>query len=166
MTSTLTLTPVARAFIGISHLFAARFHEYEDAILIENPIRIQRHTRVFGPDHSGLEAFVNHVHLEDACASVLLPRSHGRRALMDIGRMLVITWGERMRPMLKDRQAIFYLGGEDSVTLRFHVDRADGMGWLDLNSNRLVKKERMELYRVDPSQILRLLPDGATRRLQ
>ena len=114
--------------------------------------RRERHAAAFPGDPTGLEAFVNHIHLPDLVSG---PSSSDRQTLARLGKALVRVWGERLRPLLRGRTALFILSGRlaRDMTLRFHIERKDGRPWLDQLDDQFIRRERVNLYRVTESEV-------------
>ncbi len=65
-----------------------------------------------------------------------------------------------MAGILGERQVLFYLGGQDTVALRFHIDRNDGKSWVDISDSNFLEQEQLKIFRITKSGIT--LVYGAT----
>lgn len=149
-----------RAMESLAELSALPFHRVGDAILMGNLDTIQRKLDSYPDDITGLESFVNHVHLEDTLSNLLQTSGEERAILFRIGISIIKTWSERIKYLLDDREVLFYLGGKDTVSLRFHIDRKDGQGWVDLSDVEFLKREQLSVFRVNRSGITAILNDS------
>lgn len=138
--------PATAALSKIASLFAIPLFEMGGAILSGNPEDAKRHTAEFPGDLVGLEAFVNHYHLEDYVGEFHLEPRQQRRVLNRLAETLALVWSERLVKIIGNRTALFYLGGSDSVVVRFHLERTDEVPWADLNPDFL-KRSRIRVFR-------------------
>jgi hypothetical protein len=88
-----------------------------DAICIGDQTSARAAQSNFGRDLTGLEAFINHVHLGDLWHDD--PPSMRLERLRAAARVLVACWGVALLPVLGGRSVIFYAGGLRYKTLRF-----------------------------------------------
>jgi len=121
---------------------------------------IEHHQSSFPGDPTGFEAFVNHIHLEDIFSGLISPIGEEREILLKIGKSIITVWGDRMAGILGERQVLFYLGGQDTVALRFHIDRNDGKSWVDISDSNFLEQEQLKIFRITKSGIT--LVYGAT----
>jgi hypothetical protein len=136
-------------------LFAMPFYELDDAVLAGDEREGRRHAEHFHDDPTGLEAFVNHYHLQDYVKGIRLDQKALRRLLISTGEALVMVWSERLVRLLGERRVLFYLGGKTDVVLRFHLERS-GAPWVELKP-ALLKRERMRVYRAGGGDVERLV---------
>jgi hypothetical protein len=129
--------------LNLSNLFNISFYPLGDAVLSGSLPSAERHLESFPNDSTGLEAFVNHVHLEDVTN---LDAEKDREILLAIGRNIINVWKDRLQPYVNGRKIVFFLGGSDSVSLRFHIIRNDGRDWIDLSDQKLIDRERIEVF--------------------
>src|SRR5688572_26799013 len=98
------------------------FSKVGDAICLGNRKEALRHARHFGLDLTGLEAFVNHLHIRD----VTPEWAHANRLwMMAVAHAIALTWSARLKPLLGSEPGLFFLGGRSpaEISLRFHVER-------------------------------------------
>ena|SRR5712691_7093640 len=136
-----------KAFTRLARMFAVTFSDIDGCLVIDGD-EARRHRESFINDDTGLEAFVNHVHLEDVVEQMLRPRGAGRRVLMSIGEDLIKVWSERLLPILNGREVLFYLGGKDTVAIRFHVVRQGQPTWVRLDDTAFMEKEGTSVWRL------------------
>jgi hypothetical protein len=148
-----------RSIVELSELFSAPFHKVGDAIVVGDLASIEHHQSSFPDDPTGFEAFVNHFHLEDIFFGLISPVGTEREILVHIGMSLITVWGDRMRDILGERQALFYLGGQDTVALRFHIERQDGKPWIDLSNSGFLEQEQLNVFRVSRNGIMLIYGD-------
>jgi hypothetical protein len=141
---------------NLTHLFSIPLQQMGDAVLTGSASSAERHLREFPGDPIGLEATVNHYHLEDYIKGPRLKPRAQRQLLMTLAEALMRVWSERLLPFLGDRAAIFYLGGTDTVVIRFHVERPDTEPWTTLTP-AFMKKERLRVYRSAGGAVERIL---------
>jgi len=105
-------------------------------------------------DPVGVESVLNKVHIADVidAGDGVLRRS----ALMVIGRSLIKVWAERISLHYPDRKVLFYLGGGDSVILRFHTRRVEHNDWLDLTDLSFIAQSRIEVYELSEGLLNRI----------
>jgi hypothetical protein len=137
-----------RAFESLAAELCVDFTADEGCIVIDRE-EAERHRGAFLDDPNGLEAFVNHVHVEDLLAGALRPTGRDRAALDAIGIALLRVWAERLHRSFPEQPAIFYLGGTDSVSLRFHLHRPDAAPWVALDDLTYLRNERVSVWLLD-----------------
>lgn len=142
-----------RALLRLSTWFAAPLLETRDGLVISEEKDVERHWIAFPGDPTGFEAFVTHVHLEDLLAS---GGSLRRRDWLAIGWDLMQVWGDRLRPRLRGRSVLFYLGGSRGVILRFHVAREGCADWLDWTDKDFLTREKLSVYRLTETDLVKL----------
>lgn len=145
-----------KALAKISALFSISFQELEGSFLLGELGEAKRHHREFAGDLVGLESFVNHFHLEDAVEGLPLDPRSKRRHLNTLGEALIRVWTERFTGALGDRKLLFYLGGPDDVTVRFHVERAEAPSWMSLDPE-YAHQQRMRVYRAANGKVKRIV---------
>lgn len=122
--------------------------ELDGSICVGDRQQAELHLSEFGEDRVGFEAFVNHVHVSDIFA--LGPKRLGRdRELGErLARTVIGVWADRVRPLLRGRSVLFYMGGRDDVAIRFHVERPGVAPWVDLSARAFVTSEHLHVFRV------------------
>jgi hypothetical protein len=137
-------------------LFAMPIHQSGDALLLAIDAKeAERHCTEFPGDVTGLEAFVNHYHLSDFVSGLVLKPKSKRRQLKQLGQAVVTVWAERITHLLGERTALFYLGGREDISVRFHLER-DGMPpWAPLEP-AFLRKERMAIFRASSTGLRRI----------
>ena len=135
-----------RALVDLSALFAVPLVEFDGCIVISDEAESRRHASSFPGDPVGFESFVNHVHLDDVLASAAGKPT--RKDMLKVGESIIKVWAERLRSVLRGRTVLFYLGGVQGVTLRFHVARARGTEWMNLDDKSFRSKEKMAIFRL------------------
>jgi hypothetical protein len=134
---------------SLIELFSMPFHEVGDTVLTGvagDPRDGERFLDTYPGDPIGAEAFANHYHLEDYIEGLRLKPRAQRRLLMTLAEALVTVWSERLVRFLGGRFAIFYIGGRDTVFIRFHVERPGTKPWAS-HEPAFIKKERLRVYR-------------------
>ena len=159
-TPTDKLLVVTRSLID---LFSMPFHAVGDTVLTgdagdardaRDARRTERFLNSF-PDPIGAEAFANHYHLEDYVKGLRWQPGGQRRFLMTLAEALVKVWSERLVRLLGERSAIFYIGGRDTVFIRFHVERPGAEPWTS-HEPAFIKKERLRVYRTTGGVVERI----------
>lgn len=138
---------IHQALSDLSRTFNIPFHQIGNTVIAGKISSAERHLSSFQNDETGFESFVNHIHLEDIVQGVFDPETD-REALLIIGKDIIAVWAERLKPYLNKREVIFYLGGSDSVSLRFHIARDDGRDWIDRSDEDLIHRERIEVFKI------------------
>jgi hypothetical protein len=151
---------------ALADLFAIPFSDTSGRVVAGDANRATRHLSSYPDDPTGYEAFVNHFHLED---TLMIPYSDGaiRALLVEVGRDLVKAWAGRLQAAFPEHSFLFYLGGTDSVALRFHVDRGDGREWANLNDRSFLRAEQIDVFRLDrvlKNEVLFALTRGSWTR--
>jgi hypothetical protein len=146
----------SKAIERISALFSIPFQGFEGSFLVGDRDEAKRHHREFAGDLVGLESFVNHFHLEDAVAGVPFDPRSKRRHLNALGEALIHVWAERFARELGDRKLLFYLGGPDDVTVRFHIERSEAPPWMSLDPE-YARQQRMRVYRASNGKVERIV---------
>jgi hypothetical protein len=141
---------------NLTHLFSIPLRQMGDAVLTGSAHSAARHRKEFPGDPIGLEATVNHYHLEDHIQGPRLKPRAQRQLLMTLAEALMRVWSERLVRFLGDRAAIFYLGGADTVVIRFHVERPGTEPWTTL-TRAFMKQERLRVYRSAGGVVERIL---------
>ncbi len=146
----------AAALRKLTSLFSMPLFVLGDTVLSGDFKEANRHRASWDPDDPiGLEAFVNHYHLEDFVEEFSLEPRRKRRELNRLVDALVLVWAERMTGILGERAALFYVGGEEDVIVRFHVDRPGAVPWMSPDS-AFIKKARMRIFRTSRSGLERI----------
>jgi hypothetical protein len=153
-TPTDKLVVVTRSWID---LFSMPFHEVGDTVLTGDAGHAGRTERFLNSfsDPIGAEAFANHYHLEDYVKGLRWQPGGQRRFLMALAEALVKVWSERLVRLLGERSAIFYIGGRDTVFIRFHVERPGTVPWTS-HEPAFIKKERLRVYRATGGVVERI----------
>ncbi|MEP7012500.1 MAG: hypothetical protein ABJC13_19440 [Acidobacteriota bacterium] len=140
----------------LSELFAMPLFELNSTLLTGDLKEAERHFSDWDPnDPIGLEAFVNHYHLEDYIRELGLDPKKERRELNRLADALVLVWLERLTGILGERTLLFYVGGEQDVIVRFHVERPGSVPWMNLDP-AFIKKARMRIFRASRSGLERI----------
>ena len=135
----------------------APFHELGECIIVGEMNTARLHFDSFQGDLVGFEAFVNHFHLEglyddDATSS------QDRDLLIEIGRSIISIWNERLKPMLQGREALIYLGGTDSISIRLHLERDKTDNWVNLDDIDFLQQEGISVFRATGNEIIQVFP--------
>jgi len=132
-----TTRDLAIAFRRLGDAFATEFCVIGEHIVIDS-LAFRQHQTSFKDDPAGLEAFLNHVHIEELVSQTLpLPANYA--ALVEIAERLMRVWSDRMAPLLKQRQVLFYIGGVDTVSVRFHIERDGEPAWMDISDTQFLR---------------------------
>jgi hypothetical protein len=127
--------------------FDIPLHCTSDAVFTRGiPLAYERaHTPI--DDLTGLESDVNSFRMHDLVGGVLEDKGHERRVLRRIGRALIHVWADRLRGQAPDRSFLFYLGGRDTLILRFHTERSSIPHWTDITDLQFLRRCRIEVHR-------------------
>src|SRR4051812_35204299 len=148
---------ISKDLVRIYALFSIPCHEFEGAFLLGRLDEAQRHYSELSGDLVGLESFVNHFHLEDAVEGIPLDPKSKRRHLNALGEALMRVWAERFAEKLGGRRLLFYLGGPDDVTIRFHVERPQASPWMGFDNPKFAHQQRMRIYRASNGKVERIV---------
>jgi hypothetical protein len=149
---TADFTLLTKPLLRLAELFAIPFHRERGVLLAGDLDRALRHWDEFPGDPTGLEAFVNHFHLDDLAGdSAAGPVK--RKDLMRLGESLVSVWASRLAPT--EEPVVFYLGGRDGVVLRFHLVRPGAKPWIPADAH-LLAKERLRVFELKDSTLRRV----------
>jgi hypothetical protein len=143
---------------NLMELFSMPFHAVGETVLTGDagdPGAAERFLNSYPGGPIGAEAFANHYHLEDFIKDLHLEPRARRRFLMTLAEALVKVWSERLVRLLGERSAIFYIGGRDTVLIRFHVERP-GAAPLTSHEPAFIKKERLRVYRTTGGVVERI----------
>jgi len=143
---------------NLTDLFSMPFFAVGDAVLTGDAaeaIHAERFLDSYPGNPIGAEAFANHYHLEDYVEGLRLEPRAQRRFLMTLAEALVKVWSERLVRLLGERSAIFYIGGRDTVFIRFHVERPGAAPWTS-HEPAFIKKERLRVYRTTGGVVERI----------
>ena len=153
---------ISSALERLAELFSAEFRRIGDAVILNDmadpgvTADISSYLNQFKQDLTGIESFNNHFHLEDIADITFTGDELVRTKLMEVGRALIKVWAERLHIMLKGQAILFYLGGVDSVIVRFHLERTHEATWIHLSDTAFIQKERIEVYRGLDGKVIRL----------
>jgi hypothetical protein len=142
---------------SLIELFSMPFHAVGDKVLTGDagdPKDAERFLNSYPGNPIGAEAFANHYHLEDYVEGLRLKPRAQRRFLMTLAEALVKVWSERLVRLLGERSAIFYIGGTDTVLIRFHVERPGKR--LTALTLSYVKRSRLQVYRTTGGVVERI----------
>lgn len=145
---------------SLSTLFSMKFKKVE-GILIATTNLNSRKTSVNQPISNPVwyESTMNHYHLD-----YMISRDLSRKVLMDIGKGIIFVWNERIHTVIDDN-VIFYLGGDDSIILRFHLERGDDFLMPPHNTAPL-KREKIAVFRGTSTGIETLFAPKISRSKQ
>jgi hypothetical protein len=79
-----------------------------------------------------------------------------REELMTVGRAILRVWSERIALLFGDRDVVFYLGGSESVVIRFHVRRSGVADWLNLADREFLNASKIEIYLLHDRRLARM----------
>jgi hypothetical protein len=136
-----------KAALRVAEVACAEFQEFSGSIVVDKD-EAARHRESFPRDNTALEAFTNHLHLEDLVEMASPLKDVDHSLLMKLGRLLIQIWAERLSTRFPKLEFLFYLGGCDSVSLRVHVARRDAAPWVSLDDYAFIESERLEIYRL------------------
>jgi hypothetical protein len=139
----------------ITRLFAMPIHEVDGALLTGDLREARGHRESCSGDFIALEAFVNHYHLSDFIDGLTLEPKDKRRILTSLADAVVVVWSQRLTHLLADRSVLFYVGGREDVTVRFHVERPDSPAWAPFDP-AFLRRERMRVFRASTSGLQRV----------
>ncbi|KAB8144385.1 hypothetical protein F8S13_05790 [Chloroflexia bacterium SDU3-3] len=144
---------------SLSMLFSMKFKQIGGVVVVTNNLNMKFFAEKMISDPVGYEASENHFHLD-----YMISRDLSRKVLMDIGKGIIFVWNERIHTMIDDN-VIFYLGGDDSIILRFHLERGDDY-WLPPHNTGLLKREKMAVLRGTSTGIETLFAPKISRSKQ
>lgn len=140
----------------VAELFATRIVVLDGVIAIGDPAELRRHREHFEEDKTGLEAFVNHVHLEELLHRIIRPPFKRRPEALRLGEQLIRVWAERIAGIAgADVSLLFYLGGSEDVVLRFHTERMNVHPWIALNKKE-ARSLKLRVFRALGGRVTRL----------
>jgi hypothetical protein len=114
-------------------------------------------------DPISVESVVNKYYVTHLAGDVF--DEDDRDNLMPIGRALIKVWAERIAFRFPGRRVLFFLGGEESVIVRFHVRREGQHDWASLEDRKFLRKAHLEVYELDlDGRLSRLHPPPRKRR--
>jgi hypothetical protein len=122
--------------------------ELDRCICIGDRKQAELHMGEFGEDRVGFEAFVNHVHVSDIFATGAKRLGGDRELVEQLARTIIRVWADRIRPLLRGRSVLFYMGGREDVAIRFHVERPGVAPWVDLVGRAFLASEHLHVFRV------------------
>lgn len=155
-----------RAVKGLEQLLtmlALPVHEVSGALVIGDLNAIMRSLSEFSGDVIAFEAFVNHVHLEDVLNGILKPLGEERVILMRLGASMLNILADKLQPFLTDRNVLAYVGGADTVALRFHTESCEGRNWVDLSDVDFLIREQLWVFRITKAGVTPLFPSDHAR---
>jgi hypothetical protein len=109
---------------------------------------------VTGEDPIGTEATMNKRYVWDLMGGLI--DVDARDDLMTFGRAIMRIWSERIALRFPDMPVLFYLGGSESVILRFHVRRSGLPDWIELSEGDFLTESKLEVYELRHGQLLRM----------
>lgn len=133
--------------MSLAKLFSLEISTRGDAVVLGDQAEAARHAQAFAGDPTGLEALVNHWHLEELFVGARLDRAGRRRAALRLGRRLAGVLAERLALRFGDRPFIFLLGGENDVVLRLMSIRTDAPPWFPYEDPRQRRRFRLLAFR-------------------
>lgn len=95
-------------------------------------------------DAVDVEATMNKRYVIDLVGNIV--RIDDRAALMECGRTIMQVWVERIALRFPERDVRFYLGGSESVILRFHVRGPGVADWVDVTDREFLSRSSIEVY--------------------
>lgn len=128
----------SKLLMPLSKLFAKPFIKIQSVVLDDDGRSVEDKPIVID-DPVYLEVS-NHIHLEDE-----FPQRLKRRLLIAIGRQVIEVWNQRLRLLVGDTPVLFYLGGTDTVMLRFHQEHEGYIPWIADHEH--LRRGRISLYR-------------------
>ena len=136
--------------------------ELDGCLCVGDQVNAAVNRWAFGPDLTGFEAFINHVHVDQLLKHQPdAMRVWGRNALL---RLVVTCLGAATLPILRDRTLLFFGGGPniEDCTVRFHVER-DGAPWVDIEDKAFLSRESLCVWRFSASGIETIFEAEASR---
>jgi hypothetical protein len=95
-------------------------------------------------DPVSIEATMNKRYLSELIGDAISASS--RADLMRYGRAIIQIWSERIALRFPDRVVVFYLGGSESVLVRFHARRLGVPDWADLADRAFLSASLIEVF--------------------
>ena len=105
-------------------------------------------------DAVDVEATMNKRYVAELVGDLI--EADAREELMACGRSIIQIWAERIALRFPERNVIFYLGGSESVIVRFHTRRHGVDDWLDVTDRQFVLQSRLELYELRDRRVNRI----------
>ncbi len=140
----------------VAQLFAAKIVVLDGVVAIGDPAELRRHWKHFEGDKTGLEAFVNHFHLEELLRRIVRPPLKRRPEALRLGEQLIRVWAERIAGIAgAEVSLLYYLGGSEDVVLRFHSERANEHPWMAIGKKG-ARSFRLRIFRSRGGEVSRL----------
>jgi hypothetical protein len=142
------IQPIRDTIVSLLEVIDASPFRINECICVGRREHAEIHLQEFGGDCVGFEAFVNHVHMSDILPNILRQLGTDRSLMEQVARTIVRVWADRIRILLDGRSALFFLGGQDDVVIRFHIERPGLAPWVDPSDRAFVAKEHLQVFRV------------------
>jgi len=108
-------------------------------------------------DLTRLEHSENHFHLADVFGIAPSKIEMFRDQLMSLGERLVKIWHDRIRATGTQAPVVFYLGGEEDVIIRFHLERSVGPWLSSVQDHDFLVQSKVRMYRGEGRTVQRLV---------
>ena len=139
----------------IAEAFAAEIIDVSGCLLL-NSVQARTSEHSAPPsDPVAFEATMNKRHLPDILG--IRDDSETRSALVAVGRALIKTWAERIALRFPTRTVAFYLGGSDSVVIRFHERRSGHPDWINWDDRTFLRASALEIYELSAGGLARVV---------
>jgi hypothetical protein len=127
-------------------LVRAFCHEIIDSngLLLLSTAQTRKEGLAVDCDPVGVESTMNKRYVTDLVGRAI--DENARDVLMRLGRAIMHVWAERIALLFPGRDVVFYLGGSESVILRFHVRRTGMTDWTDLTDREYFAASNLEVY--------------------
>ncbi len=129
--------------------------EVDEMLLLETEQARHTSSSALKSDRVSVEATLNKRYVADLVGHAFVDDAN-RDELMICGRAIMHVWSECIALRFPGRVVVFYLGGRESVILRFHVRRPGVREWTDLSDREFLSQSLIEVF---------LLEDGKLERL-
>ncbi len=135
-------TTVQSVTDALVYSFCHEIVEVDGVLLLSTEQVLNGRGRLVDDDLVGIESTMNKRYVAD------LSRldENARETLMTVGRAIMLVWSERIALRFPGRDVLFYLGGSESVILRFHVRRPHLTDWTDLSDREYLTASMLEVY--------------------
>jgi hypothetical protein len=161
MNRRVSIKKVLRGVDGISWLLLRPVVKIGSALVLGDRQTLLSRRLAFEGDDVEFEIFENHFHLEDVTGGILQVTGKERETLARLGYAVMLVIYGKLKPFLHKNNVLFYIGGRDTVMLRFHTEVTD-RNWIDIEDWSLLERENVRVFRATKSSLMALPPYSET----